>query len=259
MRRFIRGGAVYLGLALAPGLAGTAWGQATAPAPATAPSASPMPAPAKPHDFEKWEKAIAAYEAEDRENPPPKGGILFAGSSTIRLWETLAEDFPDHKVINRGFGGSEIVDSTHFADRIIFPHEPEQIILRAGGNDIHAGKLPNEVAADFKEFVRVVHERLPNTEIVYLTFNSSPRRWGENDKLQALNRKIRRMALNMPRVCVLDAYDISLNEKGQARPELFRDDMLHFNAEGYKVLAEVVRPYLSTSARKPAAAPGAAR
>src|SRR5580698_5731015 len=67
-------------------------------------------------NYSRWEKEIAAYEVADRKNPPAKGGILFIGSSTVRLWKTLAEDYPDHKVINRGFGGTEIVDSTHFAD-----------------------------------------------------------------------------------------------------------------------------------------------
>src|SRR5215471_5281813 len=76
------------------------------------------------HDFGKWEKDIARFEQMDRTNPPPKGALLFIGSSTIGRWKTLAQDFPDHKVINRGFGGSEIVDSTHFADRVIFPYEP---------------------------------------------------------------------------------------------------------------------------------------
>ena len=91
------------------------------------------------------------------------------------LWKTLADDFPDHKVINRGFGGTEIVDSTHFADRLIFPHEPKQIFLRAGGNDIHAGRLPREVAADFAEFVRVVHARLPKAEILFIGLSPAPR------------------------------------------------------------------------------------
>ena len=99
-------------------------------------------------NYARWEKEIAAYEAADQKNPPSKGGALFIGSSTIRLWKTLADDFSGHKVVNRGFGGSEIVDSTHFADRLIFPHEPRQIFLRAGGNDIHAGRTPREVAAD---------------------------------------------------------------------------------------------------------------
>jgi lysophospholipase L1-like esterase len=203
-------------------------------------------AAAPAHDFDKWEKEVAAYESADRANPPAKGSVLFIGSSTIRFWKTLAEDFPDHKVINRGIGGSEIVDSTHFAERIIFPYEPRQIFLRAGGNDIHAGRLPAEVAADFANFVEKVHARLPKTEIVYIFVNPAPARWGENDKYRDLNRRIREMALHMPRVSCVDAYDISLNAEGQARHELFVADKLHFNAEGYKLLAERIRPYMPT-------------
>src|SRR6266404_3697295 len=97
------------------------------------------------HNFAKWEKEIAAYEQMDRTNPPPKGSALFIGSSTVRLWKSLAQDFPDHQVINRGFGGSEIVDATHFADRIVFPYKPRIIFLRSGGNDIHGGKSPEQV------------------------------------------------------------------------------------------------------------------
>ena len=191
------------------------------------------------------EKEVAAYEAADRQNPPPKGGILFIGSSTIRVWKTLAADFPDHKVINRGFGGTEIVDSTHFADRLIFPHEPKQIFLRAGGNDIHAGRLPIQVASDFAEFVRVVHTRLPRTEILFIGLSPAPARWGEADKNRELNRLIRQMALGLPRVGFVDADDISLTPDGRARPELFIKDRLHFSAEGYKLLAERVRPFLA--------------
>lgn len=200
-----------------------------------------------PRDFAKWEKEIAAYEAADRSNPPPKGAILFVGSSTIRLWKTLASDFPDHKVINRGFGGSEIRDSTHFADRIIFPHEPRQIFLRAGSNDIHGGRVPREVAADFAEFVRVVHARLPNAEIMFISTNPTPARWSENDKARALNKLIREMAIDMPRVSVVDVYDVSLSRTGEARHDLFLDDKLHFNTDGYRLLADRVRPYLITT------------
>ena len=197
-----------------------------------------------PHNFDQWEKEIAAYEAADKTNPPPKGGILFIGSSTIRLWKTLAEDFPHHQVINRGFGGSEIADSTHFAERIIFPYEPKQVFLRAGGNDIHNGRLPDEVAGDFAEFVRVVHAKLPKTEIVYIPVSPAPSRWGENDKYRALNKKIRKIALHSPHTSYIDCYDVSLTRDGQARPELFVADQLHFNADGYKLLTERVRPYL---------------
>ena len=199
------------------------------------------------HDFARWEKEIAAYEAADRTNPPPKGAAVFTGSSTIRLWKSIANDFPEHKVINRGFGGSEIVDATHFADRIIFPYEPKQIFLRSGGNDIHGGRLPWQVAADFEDFVRVVHNRLPNAEIIYIAVNPAPARWGENDKYRALNKQIREQAVHLPRVSFVDAYDISLTPDGRGRPELFVADKLHFNAHGYKLLAETVRPYLTAA------------
>lgn len=200
---------------------------------------------AEARDYAKWEKEVAAYEAADAKSPPPKGGILFIGSSTIRLWKTLAEDYPDLKVINRGFGGTEIVDSTHFADRLIFPHEPKQIFLRAGGNDIHAGRTPRQVAADFAEFVRVFHARLPKSEIFYISVSPAPSRWGESDKYRELNRLIREMALEMPRIGFVDTFDMVLAPDGQARPELFVKDRLHFSPEGYKLLRERVRPFLA--------------
>src|SRR5687767_11221929 len=81
----------------------------------------------------RWDKEIAAFEAQDKTNPPPKGAILFIGSSSIRLWKTLAEDFPEHEVINRGFGGSQIADSVYFVDRMVVPYQPKKIVMYAGG------------------------------------------------------------------------------------------------------------------------------
>ena len=200
---------------------------------------------AEARDYTRWEKEVAAYEASDRLNPPPKRGILFIGSSTIRLWKTLAEDFPDHKVINRGFGGTEIVDSTHFADRLIFPHEPKQIFLRAGGNDIHNGRTPRQVAADFVDFVRVVHDKLPKTEIIYIGVSPAPSRWGESDKYRELNRLIRESALDLPRVGFVDTFDMVLRPDWSARTDLFVKDGLHFSAEGYRLQTERIRPFLA--------------
>jgi len=87
---------------------------------------------ATPDRFAKWEKEIAAFEAKDAEHPPEKGGIVFIGSSSIRMWKTLETDFPKYRVLNRGFGGSEIEDSVHFADRIVFPYAPRMVVLYAG-------------------------------------------------------------------------------------------------------------------------------
>src|SRR5262245_66071440 len=83
---------------------------------------------------------INAFADADHYNPPPTNAIVFVGSSSIRLWKTLAQDFPDHQVINRGFGGSQISDSVRYAGRIVIPYLPKQIVLFAGGNDTNAGK-----------------------------------------------------------------------------------------------------------------------
>src|SRR5436190_1874133 len=146
---------------------------------------APQGISAAEHNYAKWEKEIAAYEQADRTNAPPKGGVLFIGSSTIRLWKTLAQDFPEHRVINRGFGGSEIVDSTHFADRVIFPYQPRMILIRAGGNDLWAGKSAEQVFADFKEFATTIHRKLPDTEVVFISLSPSIARLNQADKEKA--------------------------------------------------------------------------
>jgi lysophospholipase L1-like esterase len=196
------------------------------------------------HDFSKWEKAISAFEQSDHTNPAPREALLFIGSSTIRFWSTLAADFPQHRVINRGFGGSEIVDATHFADRIIFPYQPKMVFLRAGGNDLWAGKSPEQVFADFKEFVATIHSKLPGTEIVFISLSPSIARWRQAEKERAVNSLVQDYSEHSVGVKFIDTWSIPLGADGQPRPELFMPDKLHFNAEGYKLLVERVRPFL---------------
>jgi len=196
------------------------------------------------HDFEKWEKEIAAYEQSAKTNPPPKGALLFIGSSTIRLWKTLAQDFPGQRIINRGFGGSEILDAAHFAGRIVFPYEPKMIFLRAGGNDLHAGKSVEQVFTDFKEFVSAIHAKLPETEIVFIGLSPSLARWEQHGQEKALNKLIEDYTKQATHLKYIEDYDMVLGADGKPRAELFVEDKLHFNAEGYKLLAERVRPFL---------------
>jgi lysophospholipase L1-like esterase len=203
-----------------------------------------QPAASNDHNFARWEKEISAFEDMDRAQPPAKGGVLFIGSSTIRLWKSLDQDFPHHHVINRGFGGSEIVDSTHFAERIIFPYEPRMVLLRAGGNDIHAGRTAEDVFEDFKAFVAKVHARLPKAQIVYIALCPAPSRWAERDANKTLNTLVQKYARGRSYVKYVETYDMSLDAEGQPRRELFVADQLHFNADGYRLLADRVRPFL---------------
>lgn len=151
---------------------------------------APLRADEAANPFAKWEKEIAAFEMADRENPPPKGAILFIGSSSIRLWKTLAEDFPEHRVINRGFGGSQIAGATHFAERIVWPYEPRMIVFYSGGNDLNAGRLPEQVLADFKAFVEKVRAQLPEVEIAYISIAGNPARWAQVEKVKQANALI---------------------------------------------------------------------
>ena len=139
----------------------------------------------------RFEKEIETHEAADRRNPPPQGAILFTGASGIRRWGTLAGDFPGLTVINRGFGGSTVADSVHFAERIVIPYRPKTIVLQAGGNDINGGKSPEEVLADLKTFVAKVRAKLPEVRIVYLGMGPSPARWAQREQQQKGNELIR--------------------------------------------------------------------
>src|SRR3954470_6240078 len=196
------------------------------------------------HNFAKWEKEIAAYEASDKTNSPPKHGFLFTGASTIRKWTTLAQDYPGKPVINRGVGGSEVVDITHFADRIVFPYEPKMIFFRSGGNDIHNGKSAEQTFADYKEFAALVHAKLPKTEIVFISQNPTLARLEQNDREQAYNKLVKKYSRDKPYLKYCEVTNMVLDKDGKVRPELFVEDKLHFNAEGYKLLAERVRPFL---------------
>ena len=120
-----------------------------------------------------FENEIKAFEQSDKTNPPPKDAVLFVGSSSIRLWKTLEQDMPGMKVINRGFGGSQVEHSVRYADRIVLPYRPKLIVFYAGDNDIAAGKTPNRVLEDFKAFVAKVKTALPNTKILYVSIRPS--------------------------------------------------------------------------------------
>ncbi len=192
----------------------------------------------------KWENEIAAFETGDRAHPPEKGGIVFVGSSSIRLWKTLAQDFPEHHVLNRGFGGSEIADSVQFADRIIFPYEPRMVVLYAGGNDIHAGKSPERVIADFKAFATKVREHLPQAEIVGISIAGNPARWAEVEKVKAVNEAIAAHIKEQPHMKFIDVFSKMVGSDGLPLPDIFAADQLHMNPAGYKIWVEIIRPYL---------------
>jgi lysophospholipase L1-like esterase len=198
---------------------------------------------------ERWEPEISAFEAKDRLNPPPKGAVVFTGSSTIRLWKTLSEDLPSVAALNRGFGGSQMSDLVHYFDRLLLPCEPGVVVVRSGGNDLHAGKPVEQVLGDFKALAEKLHASLPKTGLVYIALSPSVSRWSEDEQTRALNLAVREYAKGSGWVKYIDAYDVSLGADGLPRAELFVKDMLHFNAEGYKLFGARVRAFFEAGPR----------
>ncbi len=194
--------------------------------------------------FAKWEKEIAAFEQADHEQPPAKGGIVFVGSSSIRRWTTLAQDFPHHHVLNRGFGGSQLADSVHFADRIVIPVAPRMVVLYAGGNDINAGLSAERVFADFRAFVEKVRAALPEVEIAYISIAGNPKRWSQVQTVEAANGLIEKFMKDKPRMNFIDVFRRMLGADGLPRPEIFVEDQLHMNAKGYELWRDIIGPRL---------------
>jgi lysophospholipase L1-like esterase len=214
-------------------------------------SAQPTLAPQTPASVEQPKKApfeaeIEAFEASDKQNPPPTGAVLFIGSSSIRLWTTLPKDFPELTVINRGFGGSEIADSVRYAPRIVLPYKPRMIVFYAGGNDINGGKTPETVLNDFKAFVDEVHASLPKTRIVYISMNPAVSRWKKEAEFVEGNRLIAAYVRSTSRKGIplnfIDSHSKLLSPTGEARPEIYRADGLHLNSKGYELWTAILRP-----------------
>jgi lysophospholipase L1-like esterase len=194
----------------------------------------------------RWERTIRAFETADSQSPPPPGAVLFVGSSSIRLWKTLPHDFPQYRVINRGFGGSQIADCTYFADRIVIPYQPSAIILHAGSNDLAAGKTPKRVFADFTEFVEKVRSALPATPIAFLSINPTPARWALAEKQKETNRLIRNYMAGKKGLAFIDLWEALLGPDGRPRADLHIADHLHPNAAGYKIRIQLVTGYLAS-------------
>lgn len=191
----------------------------------------------------RWEPAIAAFEAEDKAHPVEPGGILFLGSSSIRMWD-LAQWFPEVPAINRGFGGSQISDSLYYFDRLVTPYAPSTIVFYAGDNDVAGGKTAETVAADFQTFTQKVWTVLPETRILYIPIKPSTARWMLYPEMKKANVAIRAQAEGEERLVYIDIESHMLGDDGTPRKDLLLKDGLHMTPEGYRIWTDLVMPHL---------------
>jgi lysophospholipase L1-like esterase len=199
----------------------------------------------------QWRSDIAAFTAADQAHPPPSQAVLFVGSSSIRLWRSLARDFPGWPVINRGFGGSRIADATWYADRIVEPYRPRAIVLYAGDNDLAEGCTPAQVRDAFAAFVRRARALEPGVPIAFIAIKPSMARQALLAQIRSANALVRDYARTQHGVSYLDVFTPMLGSDGRPQAKWFGPDGLHMNRLGYLLWTGRVQRWLHDTLGQP--------
>lgn len=201
-----------------------------------------------PPDPARFDKEVAGILDREASSPPAQGGILFIGSSNIRKWP-LKTGFPDLALINHGFGGSQTTDCTYFFDKLVTPFHPKLLVFHAGGNDLSAGRTPEEIAADVEAFIKKAHAELPDTRIIYIGLFPAPVRWQLEDKYHQTTKLLKPM-LKKEKVTFIDPEKPLLSSAGEIRPEIYESDRLHLNPQGYEIMTKLIAPYIKRAAHR---------
>ena len=219
------------------------------PAPVV-PAAEPAPQAAVPPPV-RWENEIAAFEKADSEQPPAPGGVVFLGSSNIRMWNTLDGDFPGLNVINRGVGGANLAELAEVALRLVPTAKPRAVVVSAGSNDVAAGATTEAVRDAFASLVKNLRAELPDVKIAFLAMAPSEKRWEQRDRQREANEAVRdfiatRVAAegNAAGMSYIDANAAFLGPDDLPAVECFLDDKLHPSTIGNARRATIIRPQL---------------
>lgn len=190
-----------------------------------------------------WAAEISGLEQREAAAPVATGGILFTGSSSIRMWKTLAQDFPKLPVINRGFGGSQLSDLIGYFDRVVVPGAPRQIVIYSGTNDLNAGETPEQVLADLAMLCGMIERDLPGTAIAYIGAAPNPSRWAQHAAQEKFNAAAAAFCARNG-YAFIDVWTPMLGADGLPSRDIYLGDKLHMNAAGYAMWREIVGPYL---------------
>ena len=206
--------------------------------------AAPTPSPA----YARWQSSLDAFALNDKQQRPASDGVLFVGSSTIRMWPDLSQDFRQVPVLlNRGFGGSTMRDCNALVRELVIQYKPRHVMVYAGDNDLAEGRTPNGVLRSFANFVRSVRAELPDTRISYISIKPSPLRLALLPQIRETNALLARYVQTVPNTRYIDIFNPMLTADGLPRPELFQADRLHLNEAGYRLWQSVIAADLSVA------------
>lgn len=170
--------------------------------------------------------------------------ILFTGSSSIRMWKDLKKAFPNHNVVNLGFGGSEMADLLYYLDKLVLQFKPKQVFIYEGDNDIAVGRSPEKIFAAADATLARIREELPQTEVIFISPKPSVARWHMKDKYEAFNNSLQAWTKDKRNVTYADVWTPMLKKDGVVRDDIFLRDKLHMNKKGYAIWTEELGKYL---------------
>ncbi len=191
----------------------------------------------------KWEGEIAAFDKLNQTEKYPDNSLLFLGSSSIRLWSTIKEEMAPYPIIQRGFGGSNSPAVAQYAERIIYPHQFSAVVIFIA-NDITGSPddlTPKESAATFRKIIKTIRAKYRKQPIFLIGITPSQSRWKQWPMIQENNAFLKALCHKQKNLYFIETAESFLNEKGEPRNELFRDDHLHLNREGYKIWGALIK------------------
>ena len=189
---------------------------------------------------------IEAFKAQDSIQMPAQQQILFVGSSSFTYWKDVQSYFPNFPIINRGFGGSSLPDVIRYEKEVIFKYRPKQIVIYCGENDLAGDStVTGQIVFErFQTLFKDIRTSLPDVPVVYVSMKPSPSRTHLMGKMQDGNKMIQSFLGKQKNAIFADVYRLMLNTDGQPEVSLFREDMLHMNAKGYKIWQGLLSGYL---------------
>ena len=189
---------------------------------------------------------IQRFDSLDQANGLTKNGIVFTGSSSIRFWNSLKEDMHPMTVVNRGFGGATMPEILHFSGKYLFKHKPQIVVLYCGENDIAEGESPETVFGSFITFAKIMEKRLPDTKLVFISMKPSVARWNLWEKYKVGNELIQKFMSGKSNMLYVDAGETMLAADGNVKKDIFIEDGLHMNANGYAGWTKQMKPILES-------------
>ncbi|QQV04070.1 MULTISPECIES: GDSL-type esterase/lipase family protein [Chryseobacterium] len=192
-----------------------------------------------------WDE-IQNFKKLDQENVPPDNSILLLGSSSFTKWQDVSDYFPGKVIINRGFGGSRLTDLNYYAEDLLQPYQPKQIIIYCGENDFaDDAQLKSDVVVErFKTLYAKIREKFPNIQVDYISIKYSPSREHLWKQMKEANSKIARLMKKEKNADFIDITKVMNDSNGKVREDLFVEDRLHMTPEGYRLWTSVMKPYM---------------